>query len=132
MNSVCHTKNTNDGVLTLLKTSEEIWKHHINSLRERNLEEILSDYSDDSFIIVNNIVVSGREKLSVLFEKIFKLLENGKQTMIGYTIQDNIVFITWNYAPNNDTKDYFGSDSFVISNGKIQAQTIASIYPITG
>ena len=134
--SLSSAKNADDGFLSLARTTEEIWNHHIKSFGDHNLEEILSDYSDDSFMIVNNNVISGREKLSVAFEQLFKLFGNGVQTMIGYTIKENIIFITWNFAPNNDSTVYFGTDSFVIVNGKIQTQTIASTlydtYPITG
>ena len=98
-----------------------------------NLDEIIKDYSEDSILIGNNKVCKGLEEIRGVFASLFKIFNNGRNLINPEAIAKKVIYITWNFTPKDD-ETYFGSDSFVVENGIVTYQTVASLlykkYPI--
>ena len=122
------TINSDSGSLTLARTAEEVWKHRLQAFKTHDLDEILSDYTDESFLIVNKNLYKGKDQIRTAHEELFTLYATGKYTLLNTTILDDIIYITKSFQPYNGTETYYGTDSFVISNGMIQAQTITNFF----
>jgi len=113
--------------------TEAVWEHHIQAWDNSDLEEIMSDYSEDSILILNNTVYEGIDQVAGVFDRLFDIFADGNNIIAPETIEGEVIYITWNYTPPNDHA-YDGTDSFVVRNGIIEYQTIASrlyeTYPV--
>ena len=117
----------------LAESTENVWKHHIQAWETRSVNEIASDYSEDSVLVLNNQVFQGRDQISHVFTQLFRIFDGGSNRIDTPMLFDRFVYITWHFTPTNK-EEFFGTDTFVIENGKIVLQTIASplydAYPI--
>ena len=106
--------------------SKKVWDHHIATWQSRDLDGLLSDYNDDSAVIIVNKVYKGKPQIRKAFEFLFQTFDRATaQTIDPTTIEGQIVYITWN-AEIDGIKHPVGTDTFVIENGKIFYQTITS------
>ncbi|MCX6116734.1 MAG: hypothetical protein NT027_04275, partial [Proteobacteria bacterium] len=60
-----------------------------------------------------------------VFVQLFKIFDDGVNRIDSPILIDRFVYITWHFTPSG-MKEYFGTDTFVIEDGKIVLQTIAS------
>ncbi len=115
-------------------TVEEVWQHHIESWVKRDLDAITADYDKDSFMIINNVIYKGPKQIKKVFATLFKTFDDGKNRIDPVIIKGRVIYIVWYFTPKGD-KEYFGTDTFIVENGKIKVQTIASLlykkFPIT-
>lgn len=115
-------------------STQSVWRHHIQAWEARDVEAILSDYTEDSVLILNNQVFRGKAAIARVFTQLFQIFGPGQNTVDAPTVEGRTVYITWHYTPPNEGT-FFGSDSFVVEKGKIQIQTIASTlyqgHPVT-
>lgn len=104
---------------------EATWDHHIEAWQARDVDAIVADYTEDAIFIINNQVFEGKEAIRSVFLQLFQLFDEGSNRIDTPTLRGRFVFITWHFTPTN-AEEFFGTDTFVIENGKIVAQTIAS------
>lgn len=127
-------------LMTLLASSrgfatstQDTWHHHIEAWEARSVKDIVSDYSEDSTLIINNQVFRGREQIAQVFTQLFEIFDGGINRIDTPVVHDRFVYITWHYAPTAD-HEFFGTDTFVVESGTIVLQTIASplynVYPV--
>ncbi len=121
------------GQSAFASSTTEVWNHHIQAWESRSVEAIVSDYSDDSVLVLNNQVFKGRDQIAQVFTQLFVIFDDGINRIDTPVLFDRFVYITWNYTPTGN-REFFGTDTFVIENGKIVLQTIASTlyetYPV--
>lgn len=118
-----HQKQSND--LELLTKS--IWKHHIDAWDAKDVDEILIDYDEDSYLIVNNKIYKGLNRIRRVFEQLYPLFAQGNNNIDTATILGETVYISWHFKPSlYPLHTHHGTDSFFIVNGKIRSQTIFS------
>jgi len=119
--------------MSTVDETREVWAHHIEAWDANDLDAIMSDYSEDSILILNNTVKKGIQEVRTVFDNLFKLFSDGNNIIDPEVIEGEVVYITWNFTPTGDSS-YFGSDSFVVQNRIITYQTIASTlyykYPV--
>ena len=106
-------------------STEGGWNHHIKAWEARSIEQIVSDYSDESVLVLNNRIFKGREEIAHVFSQLFRIFDNGVNRIDTPVVLDRFVYITWHFTPTGGGEHY-GTDTFVIENGKIVLQTIAS------
>jgi predicted SnoaL-like aldol condensation-catalyzing enzyme len=107
------------------QSTADVWQHHIKAWEARSLDEIVSDYDESSVLILNNKVFRGTAAIKTVFADLFNLFDHGQNNIDAPTLQGRIVYITWHFMPPNE-QEFFGTDTFVIEDGKIAIQTIAS------
>ncbi|WNG25131.1 nuclear transport factor 2 family protein [Cystobacter fuscus] len=111
--------------LAAAPSTQEVWQHHIKAWADQDVAAITSDYTDSSILILNNQVIRGKAGIARAFSQLFQIFSTGQNQLDQPTINGRIIYLTWRYTPKNENA-FFGSDTFVVENGKIQIQTIAS------
>ncbi len=113
------------GGIASAKSTTEVWTHHIHAWEIRSVHDIVSDYSDESVLVLNNEVFKGQDQIANVFTRLFNIFDAGTNRIDTPVVLDRFVYITWHFTPTNK-QEFFGTDTFVIENGKIVLQTIAS------
>ena len=106
-------------------TTQKVWDHHIASWSIKDIDAILSDYSENAFVIVNNKVYEGHDQIRSVFVQLFDLFSHGINQIQPAVVKAQTIYILWNFHPDG-FGSFVGTDSFVVEDGKIQAQMIAS------
>lgn len=113
---------------TQLMTTREVFDHHFKALGKGDLDELLSDYTDDSIVIVTEGVVRGRSAIRELFGGYLSTLMKPGTYEFGLDklhVDGEVVFVMW-HANCQGADITFASDTFIIRNGKIAVQTVAA------
>jgi hypothetical protein len=107
-------------------STEEVWNHHIDAWTQRNLDEIVADYDDQSVIVLNDKVFRGKAEIRGLFEDLLVAFDRATFHEIDPAIiEGNLVYIVW--RTTIDGVDHpLGTDTFVIESGVIRYQTITA------
>lgn len=108
-----------------VRPTQEVWDHHIEAWTSRDLEAIASDYDTHSLLIVNGAVFQGPAEIKEVFRRLFQIFDGGSNEIDTPILQDRIVFLTWHFTPAG-SETFDGTDTFVIEDGVIRIQTIAS------
>lgn len=113
--------------------TKKVWAEHIQAWDARDLDGIMVHYTEESIMIVNNRVYRGTQAIRKVFQHLYNLFDNGENIITPAVIEEQVIYITWNFTPTNNS-EYFGTDSFVVQKGMIKYQTIASklydTYPV--
>jgi ketosteroid isomerase-like protein len=113
--------------LTPVASTEAVLGHHLGCFGKGDLEGILSDYAPDAFILAQSGVARGREAMAAFFSGMFaEFAKPGASfAMQQQTVEGDVAFITWSAETADNTYE-FGTDTFVIREGKILVQTFAA------
>ena len=106
------------------RSSEAVFKHHIQSWNDRNLGAIVDDYANDAVVIVQGKIHRGKAAVAPLFQWLFQVFENTKLVFDPTVVEGKIVYITWRATKGG--VEHAGTDTFVIENGKIRYQTVTA------
>lgn len=87
----------------------------------------MADYGDKSVIHVPGAEFRGKEAIQTLFTGLFAEFAKPGATfnLTNMVVEGNIGFIVWN-AETADNVYELGTDTFVIDDGKIVVQTLAT------
>lgn len=101
--------------------------HHLESFGKGDLDAILSDYTPDAFILTQNGPVKGTEAIKGLLTAVLEEFTKPGQKfeVVRTDVKRDIGYIVWK-AETADNIYEIGTDTFVIENGKIVAQTFAA------
>ena len=109
------------------KMNEELVSRHLGEFGAGNMEGLLADYTNDAFLMTPNGTIRGKDELRKLFEGLFA--EFGQEgvtfNLAHQSCDGNICQIVWD-AETPDNSYEFATDTFVIEDGKIVAQTLAA------
>ena len=115
-----------------MASTKEVLDHHLKCLAAGDLEGIVADYSPDAVLVTPpgffspDGVLRGAAGAEYGFRALIR--EFGKPgasfQLKQTTIEGDYAYIVWS-ADTPDNRFDFGSDTFVIRNGKIVAQTFA-------
>ncbi len=111
--------------LTAPPNTQAVWTHHIQAWEARDLAAITADYTDSSVLVLNNQTFRGKAAITNVFRQLFEIFGPGQNRVDPAVIDGRVIYITWHYTPKAEGT-FFGSDTFLVENGKIQMQTIAS------
>ena len=115
-----------------MTSTQQVLDHHLKCLAAGDLEGIVADYSPDAILITppGHFSSDGILRGTVGAEQGFRTLlrELGEPgaffKMEHVSIEGDYAYIVWRAETPDNIYD-FGSDTFVIRNGKIVAQTFA-------
>lgn len=121
------------GITTLSTTAfaksaptQQVWEEHIAAWGRADLDGIAAHYTDDSLLIVNNFKFKGKKKIRGVFNYLFKRFDQGSNVIDPAIVDGPIIYIAWNFTPAEQKEAIYGMDTFVVENGVIKYQTIAS------
>jgi len=108
-------------------STSDVLDRHLRSFAEGDLDGILAGYSSDAVLIVPTGPLNGPAAMKPLFESLIS--EFGKPgsslTMQHRLVHEDYAYIVWS-AETADNSYEFATDTFVVRNGKIVAQSFAA------
>jgi hypothetical protein len=123
----CETYESNAVSIDVAET-KAVLERHLAAFASHDIEGIVADYSTDAAIISPDAVVLGTEAIRAFFTEIVKAFPQGETEfeLDKTVIQGDMAYITWHSSvPFMDIP--FGTDTFVVHNGKIVRQTFAGV-----
>ena len=110
-----------------MSTTNVVLDHHLKCFADGDLDGILADYSSDAVLLAPTGPLRGPDALRPLFQALF--LEFAKPgssfTMQQRFVDGDYAYILWT-AETSDNSYEFATDTFVVRNGKIVAQSFAA------
>jgi hypothetical protein len=110
-----------------MNSSKDVIENHIRRFREGNLDGILHDFSLDAILFTPAGPLSGKGKIRALFENL--LAEFGKSgasdTVHTAIFEGDYAYLIWS-GETADNYYEFATDTFVVRDGKIVAQSFAA------
>ena len=104
--------------------TNDVLEHHFKSFGERDLEGILSDYAPGAVMFTSDGPLKGTDAIRPLFEAM--IAEFGKPgaifNMKRQFVEGEYGYILWS-AETADNDYELGTDTFVVRDGKIVAQS---------
>jgi len=108
-------------------STKDVLDHHVRCFGVGDLEGILSDYAADAVFFTPDRPLKGPSAIRGFFEKM--LAEFGKPgttfSMKQTSIDGNYAYVLWS-AETADNVYELGTDTTVVQNGKIVAQSFAA------
>ena len=110
-----------------MSATQDVLNHHLACFAATDLEGTLSDYSEDAVIMTPQGVFKGLSEIRMFFENGYaEFGQPGTQfTMHKMIVDGDYAFIFWD-AETPTNRFEAASDTFVIRDGRIRAQTFAA------
>ena len=108
--------------------TKEVLEHHWNTFKANDLEGVLVDYTDESVLIIPDTTLIGLAALRQHFAKVFTVFPKDSTTLQlnKSVVNQDVGYIIWE-ATAPTLKVSYGTDTFIIQNGKIVRQTFAGV-----
>ena len=107
-----------------MTSTKDIIDHHLKAFGQRDLKGVLSDYAPSAIFFTPNGPLQGPDAIRPLFQAM--IAEFGKPgatfTMKEQHVEGEYAYILWT-AETADNVYELGTDTFVVRNGKIVAQS---------
>ena len=110
-----------------MASTKDVLDHHLKCFGEGNLEGILADYSSDAVLFTPTGPLKGPDAIKPVFQTMFsEFAKPGASfTMHQQCVEGDYAYILWN-AETADNYYDAATDTFVVRNGKIVAQSFAA------
>jgi ketosteroid isomerase-like protein len=110
-----------------MSSTKDILEHHLECFGKGNLHGILADYSADALLLIPTGPLKGLDALRSFFQAMFaEFAKPGASfTMLQQHVEGDYAYILWS-AESADNRYDFATDTFVMRNGKIVAQSFAA------
>jgi ketosteroid isomerase-like protein len=107
--------------------TEAVVRHHLQAfVEQQGLDAILNDYADHACFLSEGRAYCGKPAIREFFEAFIAALPPqaiGQFTLRSLRVQGDVAYITWSAGPELP----LGTDTFVVSKGRIVAQTFAMV-----
>jgi len=103
-------------------------QHHLTAIVQDNLEAILSDYTAESLLFLADNTLHGLDPIRDFFATLLATLPANWMAdfkMIRQDVAGEVAYILWQAPPVFP----LATDTFVVREGKIMAQTFAMLAP---
>jgi ketosteroid isomerase-like protein len=109
-----------------MASTKDVLDHHLKCFGEGDLKGILSDYAPGAVLFTPDGLLRGADAIRPLFQAMFA--EFGKPgatfSMKQQSVEGDYAYILWT-AETADNVYEVGTDTFVVRDGKIVAQSFA-------
>src|SRR5712692_3091535 len=112
---------------TQVADTAQVLRHHVQALSGGKLDELLDDYVDDSVLITPDGTIKGLRDIRAAFEGFLSgLFKPGtyELTLDARYLEGEVAYIIW-HAKCASADIVFGTDTFIVRDGKIAVQTFA-------
>jgi ketosteroid isomerase-like protein len=108
-------------------STSDVLDRHLKSFAEYDVDGVLADYASDAVLFVPTGPLKGPEAMKPLFAALVaEFAKPGSSfTMQQRSIEGDHAYIVWT-AETADNSYEFATDTFVVRNGKIVAQSFAA------
>lgn len=104
------------------RTPQEVFTHHAQTLGAEDLDGVLMDYDDSSYLINPEGALHGKDAIRKFFAGVFQALPQARWN-VKPTYVDNVMFLEWT-ADSRIASVSDGVDTFIFENGMIRYQTV--------
>ena len=110
-----------------MSTTESVLGHHLEMFGATDLDGIMEDYADDAVFISQDGVLRGTDEIREMYAELLPEFddESVEFELDEQIVEDDYAYITW-HAKTPDNVYEFASDTFVVRDGEIVAQTLAA------
>ena len=110
-----------------MASTGDVLNHHLKCFGEGNLESILADYSADAVLFVPAGALKGPDAMKPIFQALFsEFAKPGASfAMHQQYVDGDYAYILWS-AETAENVYEAATDTFVVRNGKIVAQSFAA------
>lgn len=110
------------------RSTEETLLHHMQALGAGDIEATLDDYAEDAMIFTPDGVLHGHDEMRSFFEaSVTDLLPPGSDfRLLQQLVEGEVAYIVW-AAESVNYSIPLGTDTFVVRDGQIVAQTFAAL-----
>lgn len=111
---------------SLKQISYNVLQNHLNSFSDNDLEQLMTDYSDQSVLITQEASYKGLGQIKSYFSELITHFPKNQSTfeLDKLVISEDLVFIIW-HANSATVEVPFATDTIIIQEGKILKQTFA-------
>ena len=108
-------------------TTQQVLEHHLKCIGAGDLDGVLGDYTDESVLITQNGVLKGPSEMASLFQGFFEEFSRpgARFEVTTQIVEGETAFIVWT-GESQDNVYELGTDTFVVRDGKIVAQSFAA------
>jgi uncharacterized protein (TIGR02246 family) len=107
-----------------MRTSQEIFEHHLDALLAGDADAIAEDYAENAVLIFPTGPVVGREAIRATFAAALPTLPGLQVDVTNAVYGGDALLLLWNGSITGGTISG-AVDTFVFANGLIQIQTAA-------
>ena len=109
------------------ESTSKVLQHHWDAFKANDLEGTMADYTEESVLITPDKTFKGLTEIRENFVFAFSLFPKDSSTLLlkKSIVKDDVAYIIWE-ANAPKVKMPFGTDTFIIQNGKIVRQTFAA------
>ncbi|MGF1671057.1 MAG: nuclear transport factor 2 family protein [Balneolaceae bacterium] len=109
-----------------MASTKEVVDHHLKCFAEGDLNGILSDYATDAVLFTPDGPLIGTDAMTPLFQAMFAEFSKAGAVfnLQHQSVEGNHAYILWNAETADNTYE-IGTDTFVVQNSKIVAQSFA-------
>jgi len=113
--------------ITKMLSTSDVLDRHLKAFAEHDLNGVLADYSPDAVLFVPTGPLRGPAAIKPLFQGLISEFEKpgSSFTIWQRSIEGDHAYITWT-AETADNSYEYATDTFVVWNGKIVAQSFAA------
>ena len=110
-----------------MSTTNDVVNQHLKSFGENNLEGVLADYASDAVLFVPGRLLQGLSAIKPFFQAILsEFAKPGASfSLRQQSVEGEYAYILWG-AETADNSYEAATDTFVVRNGKIVAQSFAA------
>lgn len=110
-----------------MPTTKDVLDQHLKCFHENDLEGVVADYAPDAVFFIPGMQLKGPDTIKTFFRAFFaEFAKPGASfTMREKTVNGDYGYILWS-AETADNSYESATDTFVIRNGKIVAQSFAA------
>ncbi|MDZ7693460.1 MAG: nuclear transport factor 2 family protein [Balneolaceae bacterium] len=122
-------QNNNTGETSVdSDVTRQVVNHHWETFVANDLDGVMADYTEESILITPDTTYKGLDAIRANFVRAFEAYPADSSTLIlnKTVVEQEIGYITWE-ATTPDFNLRFGTDTFVIEDGKIVRQTYGGI-----
>ena len=110
-------------------SADQVFDHHLSVFGEGNIDEILTDYTEETIMIYGDKSWRGLDGAREFFRMwLDDLIPVGSRFEVLTRIAvEDCLYITWQ-AESSRYRFDFGTNTFLIQNGKVMRQTVATFH----
>lgn len=124
----CDTRQPGSSFKSDEEKTQEVLDHHWKTFQANDLEGTMADYTEESILITPDRIYKGMKEIRGNFESAFAAFPRQSTSMQlnKSVVQQDVAYIIWE-ATSPTVKLTYGTDTFIIRNGKIIRQTYAGV-----
>jgi hypothetical protein len=108
------------------RQTEETLLKHLQAFGSGDVDAIMADYDEAAVFIMPNGPLRGKDEIRLFFESLVADLPPGSTLEVSEQIvEGEIAYIVWS-GESEKLKVPFATDTFIVRDGKIVAQTLAA------